>query len=180
MSWSGTFPLRSRARGEGRGGRAVPGLARDAGFAGAAGLSQGTTLANPCHNRRVLHNLKIIVLLLLVALVPARAIGSVTISICATGQEQAGAMQHADAGDNDLHADGASHDRHGHRDNQAPGEDSGHACTYCAAHCAGVAFAVPTDLSRVAPAAGSDRIPFGSWSEPGYFPDHLDRPPLVS
>lgn len=115
----------------------------------------------------------------MVALVPARAIGSVTISICASGQEQAGTIHHAEAGDQGMHVDGAGHD-HDNHDNQPPGDNSGHACSYCAAHCAGVAFAVPTDLSRVAPASGNDRIPFGSWSEPGYFPDHLDRPPLVS
>ena len=127
----------------------------------------------------MLRCLNIVVILLLVALVPARAIGSVTISICASGQEQAGATHHTDAGDHAMHADGAGHD-HGHHDNQAPAEGGGHACSYCAAHCAGVAFAVPTDLSRVAPASGSDRIPFGTWSEPGYFPDRLDRPPLVT
>lgn len=134
-------------------------------------------MANPCHNRRVLQNLKIIVLLLLVALVPARAIGSVTISICASEQEQAGVTHHAEAVDHGTHADGAGHDRHG---DQAPGESNGHACSFCAAHCAGVAFAAPNGLSRVAAAPGGDRIPFGSWSEPGYYPDHLDRPPLVS
>ena len=127
----------------------------------------------------MLRCLKIAVVLLLVALVPARAIGSVTLSICASGQEQAGAMHHGEAGNHGMHADGAGHD-HGQHDNQAPGEGSSHACSYCAAHCAGVAFAVPTGLSRVAPAPGSDRIPFGYWSEPGYYPDHLDRPPLVS
>lgn len=169
--------MQLRARDEGHGGRPVPGLAWVAGVAGTAGLSQGTSLANPCHNRRVLHNLKIIVLLLLVALVPARAIGSVTISICASGQEQAGATHHAEAGDHGTHADDAGHDRHG---SQAPGEGDVHTCSYCAAHCAGVAFAVPAELSRVAPASGRDRIPFGSWSEPRFFPDHLDRPPLAS
>jgi len=125
----------------------------------------------------MLRCLKIAVVLLLVALVPARAIGSVTISICASGQEQAGAMHHAEAGDHGMHAGDAGHDHH---DNQAPGEGSGHACSYCAAHCAGVAFATPTEISRVPPASGGERIPFGSWAEPGYFPDHLDRPPLVS
>ncbi len=142
-------------------------------------------MANPCHNRRVLHNFKIIVLLLLVALVPARAIGSVTISICASGQEQAVALHHAEAGDHRMHA-GMHAGMHtgdagqGHHNKQPPGEGSSHACSFCAAHCAGIAFAAPTDLSRIAPAAGGDRIPFGSWSEPGYYPDHLDRPPLVS
>lgn len=125
----------------------------------------------------MLRSLEILMVLFLIALVPARAIGSVTISICASGQEQAGATHHAEAGGHGMHADGAGHD---HLDDQAPGEGSGHGCSYCAAHCAGVAFAAPTDLSRVAPASGSGRIPFGSWSEPGHFPDHLDRPPLVS
>jgi ABC-type Zn2+ transport system substrate-binding protein/surface adhesin len=128
----------------------------------------------------VLRILNVVVVLLLVALVPARAIGSVTLSICASGQEQAGAMHHAEANGHGMHAHDAGHDHHDHHDDPAPGEGGSHACSYCAAHCAGVAFAVPTDLSRVAPAPGSDRIPFGSWSEPGYFPDHLDRPPLFS
>lgn len=129
----------------------------------------------------MLRSLKIAVVLLLVALVPARAIGSVTLSICASGQEQAGAMHHeAEAGAHGTHAGDPAHDNHEKHDNQAQGEGSEHACSYCAAHCAGVAFAVPTGLSRIPPALGGDRIPFGSWSEPGYFPDHLDRPPLVS
>lgn len=134
-------------------------------------------MANPCHNRGVLHNLKIIVLLLLVALIPARAIGSVTIGICATGQEQVAATHHAGAGDHGMRADDAGHDHH---DNQAPSEGDVHTCSYCAAHCAGVVFAVPTELSRAAPASGSDRVSSGYWSDPGFFPDHPDRPPLVS
>lgn len=125
----------------------------------------------------MLQSLKIVVVLLLVALVPARAIGSVTISICASGQEQAGATHHAKSDGHGMHAHDAGHDHH---DDPAPGEGGSHTCSYCAAHCAGVAFAVPTGASGVPSASGSDRIPFGSWSEPGYFPDHLDRPPLVS
>lgn len=127
----------------------------------------------------MLRILRVVLVFLLVALVPARAIGSVTINICASGQEQSSVAHHAEAGDHGMYAGDAGHDN-GHHGNQAPGESGSHACSYCAAHCAGVAFAVPTDLSRVAPASGSDRIPFGSWSEPGYFPDHPDRPPLVS
>lgn len=126
----------------------------------------------------MLRILNIVVVLLLVALVPARAIGSVTISICASGQEQAGATHHeAEAGAHGTHAGDSAHGNH---DNQTQGEGSGHACSYCAAHCAGVALAVPTELSRIAAVEGADRVPFGAWSAPGYFPDLLDRPPLVS
>ena len=123
----------------------------------------------------MLQSLKIAVILLLVALVPARAIGSVTLSICAAGQEQAGAQHHEAGGD--AHA---AHDGHDQHDEQSPGGDATHSCSYCAAHCAGVAFAVPTDMSRIAANAGQDRIPFGLRLAPGFFPELLDRPPLVS
>lgn len=125
----------------------------------------------------MLRSFKIVLVLLLVALVPARAIGSVTISICAAGQELAGAMHHAGAADHGVDAHESGHGDHA---KQASDEVGSHTCGYCAAHCAGVAFAVPTELSRAAPASGSDRISSGYWSDPGFFPDHPDRPPLVS
>lgn len=121
----------------------------------------------------MLQSLRIILVLLLVALVPARAIGSVTLSICASDEQQAAAQhQHHESG-------GGAHATHAEHDQYAPGED-GHACGYCAAHCAGVAFAAPMDVSRVSPGVGADRIPFGSWLEPSVFAVRLDRPPLAS
>jgi len=117
----------------------------------------------------MLRSLKVAVVLLLVALVPARAIGSVTISICASQQEQAAAQQH-------HHAGHAKHDQHGEHGSG----DASHACGYCAAHCAGVAFAVPADLVHAAPPARADRIAFGSGTEPAARIFRLDRPPLVS
>ncbi|MGQ0509980.1 MAG: DUF2946 family protein [Betaproteobacteria bacterium] len=119
--------------------------------------------------------LKIVVVLLLIALVPARAIGSVTISICADGQQSTGA--HESAPSMTDHSGHASHDGQ-----DAPStEDSGHkGCGYCAAHCAGTAAAVPADIARFTPVAGAERIPFGVRAAPGVCPIQLDRPPLVS
>jgi hypothetical protein len=129
----------------------------------------------------MVRGLKILVVLLLVALVPSRAIGSVTLSICASHQEQ-GAAAHHDHAAHAAHAESGDHGGHAHDmgHGEAPQGDAGHACGYCAAHCAGVAFAVPTDLVRVVTAAGADRIPFGSWSEPAARIFRLDRPPLAS
>jgi uncharacterized protein involved in copper resistance len=126
----------------------------------------------------VLHSLKILIVLLLVALVPARAIGSVTLSICASQQEQGAAAHH----DHAAHAEAGGHGDHAHGmdHGDAPQGDAGHACGYCAAHCAGVAFAVTAGQATVVPSAGADRIPFGSWSEPIARIFRLDRPPLVS
>jgi len=123
----------------------------------------------------MLRSLKIAIVLLLVALIPARAIGSVTISICASQQEQA-VVQHHDHADHAGHAKHTEHDQHGEHESG----DGSHACGYCAAHCAGVAFVVPTDLVRVDSPVRADRIPFGSGSEPAARIFRLDRPPLVS
>ena len=122
----------------------------------------------------MLRGLKILVVLLLVALVPARAIGSVTLSICASQQEQGAAAHH----DHAIHAEAGDHNHMDHDD--APQGDAGHACGYCAAHCAGVTFAVTAGQATLVPSAGADRIPFGSWSEPPARIFRLDRPPLAS
>ncbi len=122
----------------------------------------------------MLRSLNLAVILLLVALVPARAISSVTLMVCTSNLQRSAAHQHESA-----EQGGHAEHRKDHGGTQSPG-DAGHACGYCATHCAGVAFAVPTDPLRVAPSAGTDRIPFGVWAIPNYRPSLLDRPPLVS
>jgi len=118
-------------------------------------------------------SLKIVVILLLVALLPARAIGSVTLGICASGQQQAD-IHH-------YHHDAAAgeHADQGQGGDRASG-DSGDTCGYCAAHCVGIAFVVPTGFPCLESGAGADLIPFGAWSARGFFPDRLDRPPLLT
>ena len=112
---------------------------------------------------------KIFVLLLLVALFPARVIASVTEGFCSNGHQQAKAQAHV----HELGDHGAS-THHGE-----PGRgDNSHACSYCAAHCAGASLAVSSDLTRIPFAAAADRIPFGVRAARGFVPDHLDRPPL--
>ncbi len=116
-------------------------------------------------------SLRIVVILLLVALLPARAIGSVTLGVCTSGQQQVDMHHHE--------AEASEHADQGQSGDPAPG-DSGHNCGYCAAHCAGIAFVVPTGFPRLESGAGADLIPFGAWSARGFFPDRLDRPPLLS
>lgn len=120
----------------------------------------------------MVRGLKILVVLLLIALVPARAIGSVTISICADGQSSAG--MHASAPGS---VDHAGHDGHG---SLATGESDHQGCGYCAAHCAGTAAVVAADATRFAPNARAERIAFGARAAPGVCLVQLDRPPLVS
>jgi hypothetical protein len=115
--------------------------------------------------------LRLLIVLLLVALVPARAIGSVTIAVCSQGQPDSHQHDAVPA----AHAD-HEHEHHGET---APA-DSGHACGYCAEHCAGVAFAVPMEPDRLDVSAAPERTPFGGRLAPGFLPDLLDRPPLAS
>jgi hypothetical protein len=120
----------------------------------------------------MLKSLQIAVVLIMVALIPARAIGAAMVSICAAGQAQE--QSHSHPGQQvGNHAD---HEQH---EGPKPAEP-GHSCGNCATHCAGAAFAAPMDPVRIVVAAALERTPFGARLPVGYFADLLDRPPLVS
>lgn len=116
-----------------------------------------------------------LIVLLLIVLVPARAVGSVTISLCAG---DAAAVLAEDA----AHAGHEAHEGQGHgtHDHGAPGSELTHACGYCAAHCSGVVFVAPADPRGNSRDSAFGPIPFGTHVLTAVILDRLDRPPLAS
>ncbi len=113
------------------------------------------------------------VLLMLVAIVPVRAIAAVTIDFCADGNSPYGTHSH----DGDTLEHGSDGDLRGH--DEVP-VDNGHSSIYCAAQCASAAYAAGTGPFGLRLGAAVDRTPFGARMAQGFLPDLLDRPPLVS
>jgi hypothetical protein len=98
-------------------------------------------------------SLKNAILILLVALVPLRAV------------EADAATDHAASHDHDsaLHPHGdANHDR----------------CNACAEHCASASVVTSGELQLPSP-ADADRVARGEGFAAGFVPDHLDPPPLA-
>jgi hypothetical protein len=112
--------------------------------------------------------IQILIVLLLIALVPIRAIASVAIGFCVAGHQSAAEHAH----------DGGDHGPAQHHGDEAPG-DVNHSCSYCAAHCTGAVFVAPADAARFPVSATAAPIPFGERLASGFVPEHLDRPPLA-
>jgi hypothetical protein len=111
--------------------------------------------------------LKTFAVLLLVALMPLRALAGVTIGFCASGhQDMAGAAH-------------PSHGEHTHHEHGAPAKPMDASCNICAEHCSSAAFATPAEPSTDLPPAVHDRTALAERYAPGYVPDQLDRPPLA-
>lgn len=113
-----------------------------------------------------MHKLKTLVLLLMLALLPVRALAAVTTGFCAFAHHH-GSSAPADHAD-DSHDDGSP--AHGHGDTP---------CSSCVEHCSSAAFA-PSD----APAALTQAPAGEHWqlyqpSVAGFIPDPLDPPPLA-
>lgn len=116
-------------------------------------------------------NFKLLVLLVMLALVPLRALAAVTSGLCADyhGGASAPAHQH----------------HHGHAaaggDAQAPAGEGNvaAACSLCTTCCTGAAFA--PDAPRATPLARADLspIPFFARGPGAHVPDGFDRPPLA-
>jgi hypothetical protein len=115
--------------------------------------------------------LKTLAVLLLIALVPMRAVAGVTIGFCASGHNDVAVAAHAaDAPDAGAHA------QHG---NDLPAQPVEPSCNICAEHCSSAAFAPSTDVAVDAWPIQHDRIDLAGRNSPAYFPDQLDRPPLA-
>jgi len=111
--------------------------------------------------------LKNAILILMVALVPLRAVAAVTVGFCAMSQH---AAVQADAATD--HAASHEHDSalHPHGD--------GDRCDACAEHCASASVVTSSELSLPSPASAG-RVARGEGFAAGFVPDHLDRPPLA-
>ena len=108
---------------------------------------------------------KTAVVLVVLALMPLRALATVTIGFCAMHPHGSPAL---DVG-------------HGHSDDHdgAPHGDGNHApCNSCVEHCASASVLVSADLPLAA-ATASDRIVLDERFAAGFVPEQLDPPPLV-
>jgi len=116
--------------------------------------------------------LRTLAILLLVALLPLRAMAAVTMGFCAAGHQDMVVAAHGD------HGQGAgSHAHHGGGDQRAkPATPS---CSICVEHCSSAAFAPSADQAVSAPAVAQDPIFLAERVAPAFIPDQLDRPPLA-
>jgi len=112
----------------------------------------------------MLQTSRIVLMLLLIALVPVRAIATVTLDSCKAGEQHSGQHQHHTA------PEAPQDDGNGGHDDAAGG----------AAHCGGAAFGVSGEPASLALDGVTERTSFGVRIAPGFCPDLIDRPPLVS
>jgi hypothetical protein len=115
----------------------------------------------------MLRALKLFAVMILVALMPLRAVAGVTIGFCASGHQDRAVSAHADHGEHAQHEHGA------------PAKPVESSCNVCAEHCSSAAFALSTELALQPQPAALDRATFAERHAPAFFPDHLDRPPLA-
>jgi len=119
-------------------------------------------------------SLKLFAVVILVALLPLRAVAGVTIGFCATGHQETAVGVQATG-----HAHEASgHARHGNG-NDVPSQPIEASCSICAEHCSSAAFAVPTEPAVEPWPTMHDRTAFTGRTAPAFVPDRLDRPPLA-
>jgi hypothetical protein len=116
--------------------------------------------------------LRTLVLLLLVALMPFRAVVALTVGFCATGHSDSVVAAHGDHG----HGAGA-HAHYGNDD--SPAKAGAPSCSSCVEHCSGIVFAPTALQAHGVPAIAQDRIHFAERIAPAHVPDQLDRPPLA-
>ena len=114
--------------------------------------------------------LKLVAVVILVALLPLRAVAGVTIGFCASGHQDMAVAAHG------AHDASGAHAHHGDQPPAQPVEPS---CNICAEHCSSAAFAPVADGAVDVRPHGRDRTLFASRDAPAFFPDELDRPPLA-
>lgn len=128
--------------------------------------------------------LKTLLVLVLAALLPLRAVAGVAIGFCANGHQEPQVAAHAAHGDHAAHGAHAGHDHHAA--GAHPAEDAQPAkpvtptCSICAEHCSSAAFApgsAPQPVAVIAAAQAS--LGDDGRATPPFFPDQLDRPPLA-
>jgi len=104
--------------------------------------------------------------LVLVALLPLRAVAGVTVGFCASGHQDMAVTGHAAHG-------GA------HQDHDSPPQPVESTCNICAEHCSSAAFAASVDPALAVTAAVQDRTAFSTRRAPAFISDPQDRPPLA-
>lgn len=133
---------------------------------------------------------KTLLVLILAALLPLRAVAGVVIGYCASGHQappvaaQATHGFHAAHGDFAEHGRQAGHDAHSvsaqEGDGAQPAKPANPSCSICAEHCSSAAFAPGGAPQVVAAAAAAEARPSDNVrAAPAHIPDQLDRPPLA-
>jgi hypothetical protein len=116
--------------------------------------------------------LKALLIVVLVALMPLRAVAAVTIGFCAAGHQEAAVPSHAEHGhDAQVHAH--------HAGDQPPAKPATPSCGSCVEHCSGVAFAPSIAQSVEAGPVAQERVFLAERIAPVFILDQLDRPPLA-
>lgn len=116
--------------------------------------------------------LRTVAVLILVALMPLRAVAAVTIGFCAAGHQEAAVPSHAGhANDAQVHAH--------HGGDQPPAKPTTPSCSICVEHCAGAAFAPSIVQSVEAGPVAQERAFLAARIAPTFILDQLDRPPLA-
>jgi hypothetical protein len=115
----------------------------------------------------MLRALKLFAVVILVALMPLRAVAGVTIGFCASGHQDMAIAAHADHG---------GHAQHEHGTPAKPVESS---CNICVEHCSSAAFATPSEPAFEVRPLARERTTLSERHAAFFFPDQLDRPPLA-
>lgn len=114
--------------------------------------------------------LQLLAVLVLVAVLPLRAVASVTIGFCAAGH-------HGDAAHASAPAQSA--EGHAHHGDAPPAKPVESSCNVCAEHCSSAAFAIPVVPVSATRPTGTDRTALAELHSPLHVPTQLDRPPLA-
>jgi len=127
---------------------------------------------------------KTLLTLILVALLPLRAVAGVTIGFCANGHQAPAAYAQPAHGDHAEHGAHAGHEHHAagaqQGDDAQPAKPVTPTCSICAEHCSSAAFAPGSARQVVAAGAAAQAGPRDDVrAAPRFFPDQLDRPPLA-
>jgi hypothetical protein len=117
----------------------------------------------------VTRNFKLVVVVVMLLVVPLRAMAAVTVGTCAFGKQPVSHSHAHDAGDSSHH----------HEQTPKPQGHGSHDCNACAEHCASASFAVAATAVELPTMVGSDRILLGEPFAAGFIPEHLDPPPLA-
>lgn len=116
--------------------------------------------------------LRTVAVLVLVALMPLRAVAAVTIGFCAAGHQEAAVPSHAEHGhDAQMHAH--------HGGDQPPAKPATPSCSICVEHCSGAAFALSISQSVDECIVVQERVLLAERVAPAFILDPLDRPPLA-
>jgi hypothetical protein len=116
--------------------------------------------------------LRTLALILMIALLPMRALAAVTVGFCAMGHTDQVVSVHGD------HGHGAASYAH-HDSDDAPAKPATSTCSSCVEHCSGAAFAPHAPQAVHAPTIAYDRIFVAERVAPAFISDQLDRPPLA-